>query len=56
MKSDTFGGRGFDLIVIDELPSYEPEDCKECGCEAGEFGDEDWDNGHYKCPQCGAVV
>jgi hypothetical protein len=36
-------------------PDYEPEDCDECGCEAGEFEDSDWDNGHYKCPQCGAV-
>lgn len=36
-------------------PDYEPEDCEECGCEAGNFGDEDWDCGHYKCPDCGAV-
>jgi hypothetical protein len=39
----------------DDQPDFEPEDCDECGCEAGEFGAEDWNNGHYSCPQCGAV-
>ena len=38
-----------------DIPDYEPEDCDECGCEAGEFEDADWDSGHYICPQCGAV-
>lgn len=38
-----------------DVPDYEPEDCDECGCTAGEFEDADWDNGHYRCPQCGAV-
>ena len=39
---------------IDE-PDYDPEDCEECGCPAGDFGDEDWNGGHYVCPECGAV-
>lgn len=34
---------------------YEPEGCDECGCPPGDFGPEDWDSGHYKCPECGAV-
>lgn len=34
---------------------FDPEDCEECGCESGEFGDEDYDCGSWKCPQCGAV-
>ena len=38
-----------------DIPMYEPEGCEECGAEAGDFGDEDWDNGHYSCPYCGAV-
>jgi hypothetical protein len=36
-------------------PSFEPEDCESCGCPAGDFSDEDWDSGHYKCPECGCV-
>ena len=38
----------------EDFPTYDPEDCEECGCEAGDFGDEDWKNGCYYCPECGA--
>lgn len=38
-----------------DVPSYEPEGCDECDADAGDFGDEDWDSGHYNCPYCGAV-
>lgn len=37
-------------------PDYLPEDCEECGCPAGDIGADDWDSGHYRCPDCGAVV
>ena len=32
---------------------YEPEECESCGCPAGDFGDEDWVNGTWVCPECG---
>lgn len=34
----------------------EPEDCEECGCEACDFGPEDYHSGHWHCPECGAVA
>lgn len=37
----------------EDLPAYDPEDCEECGCEAGEFEDSDWKNGAWHCPECG---
>lgn len=36
-------------------PWIDPEDCDECKCESGEFGDEDWISGAWRCPECGAV-
>lgn len=35
-------------------PFYEPEGCEECGCPPGDFGEGDWDSGHWVCPECGA--
>ena len=39
----------------DDIPTYDPEDCDVCECEAGEYEDSDWVNGCWHCPQCGAV-
>jgi ssDNA-binding Zn-finger/Zn-ribbon topoisomerase 1 len=39
----------------DDIPGFDPEDCEEYGLEAGQFGDEDYENGAWKCPECGAV-
>ena len=35
---------------------HEPEGCDACGCPAGDFGEEDWDSGEWKCPECGEVA
>ena len=36
-----------------EKPFCDPEDCWACGNQAGEFGDEDFANGTWNCPDCG---
>lgn len=36
-------------------PNYEPEDCDECGCPAGDFEDSDFRGGAWQCPECGHV-
>ena len=41
--------------VDNDEPGYDPEDCQECGCLAGDFDDEDWDCGAWTCPKCGAA-
>ena len=33
----------------------DPEDCDACGCPAHDFGEEDYDSGTWKCPECGEV-
>lgn len=33
----------------------EPEDCDECGCEACDFGPEDYVCGRWVCPECAAT-
>jgi hypothetical protein len=38
-----------------EEPTYDPEDCEECECPAGDFGNEDFINGAWQCPECGSV-
>lgn len=38
-----------------EEPLYEPEVCEDCGCPAGDFGDEDYHGGVWSCPECGQV-
>lgn len=35
-----------------EIP-YDPEDCDECDCPAGDFEDSDYRNGAWHCPECG---
>lgn len=39
----------------EDEPFCDPEDCEVCGLPAGDFSDEDWENGSWKCPECGAV-
>lgn len=39
----------------ENAPIWEPEDCAECGCEAGEFEDSDFVGGAWQCPECGCV-
>lgn len=47
--------REFKMKNIREIDpmATEPEDCDECGCEAGEFGPEDYVDGRWVCPECG---
>jgi hypothetical protein len=39
----------------ESLFDYDPEDCEECGCSAGEFEDSCFHNGAWHCPECGAT-
>lgn len=34
---------------------FDPEGCDACGCPAGDFGEEDLQDGCWKCPECGHV-
>ena len=43
------------MTVDNEIPTYEPEDGTECGCESCDFGDEQFSCGVWNCPDCGAV-
>ncbi len=42
--------------IENDASQYNPEDCEECGCAAGEFGDENYlDCGYWECPECGQI-
>ena len=43
-------GYGEDMGLKIELPSYEAEDCEECGEEACNMK---WEDGQWVCPDCG---
>jgi ribosomal protein L37AE/L43A len=45
----------FDDFDEIEEPDFDPEECEECGVPAGDFGKEDFVNGAWRCPECGAV-